>query len=144
MTEDRTIGSALKSTTNSVMRYIERADGPKRFANITGNNHRIIVYLAESKNDEIYQKDFEEAFSIKRSTASRVLQRMEDKGLLVREKADHDARQRKLSLTEKSRGIYEEIVDDVKKIEHAILEGFTDKEKQTLFHLLDRIQKNVQ
>lgn len=141
--EHRTVGSVLQATWNLVQRFLDQAEGPRKFANITGNNTRIIIYLAEQQGKEVYQKDFETKFSIRRSTATRVLQLMEQKELLTREAAEHDARQRKLSLTPKAEAIYEEIVDDVKSLDRAILAGFSPEEIDTLFQLLDRIQRNV-
>ena len=51
---------------------------------VTGTNIRIIRFLECNQERDIYQKDVEKEFGITRSTASRVLVLMEEKGLVKR------------------------------------------------------------
>lgn len=76
------VGMQLRSLNNLMMRYMKNSPAKKKTAQITGMNGWLIGYLAEHQDEDIYQKDFEERFSITRSTASKVLSLMEKKALL--------------------------------------------------------------
>ena len=69
---------------------------------LSGTNGRIIRFLSEHENEDVYQRDLEKEFGITRSTASRVITLMAEKGLVTRTGVGHDARLKKLALTEKA------------------------------------------
>ena len=73
----------------------------------SGAQGRVLHYLLDHPDEEIFQKDIEEEFGLRPSTATTLLQSMERKGLLRREPSEKDARYKKLTLTpgaEKHRG----------------------------------------
>ena len=57
---------------------------------------QIIEYLVRHMNDEVYQKDLEKVFSLKRATISGVLQTMEKNGLISRVVDETDTRKKKI------------------------------------------------
>ena len=61
----------------------------------------IIRYLYANREKDIFQKDMEQHFSIGRSTVTNIIQLMEKKGFVARESVEHDARLKKVILTEK-------------------------------------------
>lgn len=141
--EEILIGRELRSLNNLVRRYFEFATHKKEIETITGNNGWIIGYLAENKDRDIYQKDLEEHFTITRSTASRVLSRMEQKGLIERHAVPKDARLKKIVLTEKAWQIKGLMREDIAKLERTLLKGFTAEEKKTLAAYIRRMKQNV-
>lgn len=72
-------------------------------------NIRIITYLARNEGRTIFQNDIERRCGVTRSTASRVLNLMESKGLVRRTIPTFDARKRQITLTDKSRSIVRDI-----------------------------------
>ena len=103
-----------------------------------------IRFLSEHADRDIYQKDLEEAFGITRSTASRVLRLMEQKGLVERRSVAHDARLKKLVLTERSRALLEEMCQTGSSVDEQLMRGFTAGEIQMLYDFLDRMFKNLE
>ena len=104
--EIRDIGIRLRMLNNAVRRYIDRTSESKtEIDNLTCSNGWIIGHLCESEQlgREVYQRDLEDEFGITRSTASKVLILLEKKGLIARESVSHDARLKKITLTERSR-----------------------------------------
>ena len=85
----------------------------------------------------------EKEFGITRSTASRVLVLMEEKGLVKRLSVDHDARLKKLVLTEKSARMGEAMYQVGEKTDAQLLQGFSDEEKEQLYHFIDRMVENL-
>lgn len=68
--------------------------------NLTIHQCWILQYLEENRNKEIYQKDIEQLFSIKRSTANQMLRTIEARGFIRRTIADDDARKNILTITD--------------------------------------------
>lgn len=141
--EEILVGRELRSLNNLIRRYFEFATHKKEIETITGNNGWIIGYLSENKDRDIYQKDLEEHFTITRSTASRVLSRMEQKGLIERQTVPRDARLKKIVLTEKAWQIKGLMREDIAKLEQTLLKGFTGEEKQALAAYIRRMKQNV-
>ena len=62
----------------------------------------IIAYLYHNCERDIFQRDIETRFSIRRSTVTGILQRMEKSDLITREPVTYDKRLKKIILSEKS------------------------------------------
>ncbi len=139
----RTIGLELRSLNNIIMRYVENSAHKKKVDAITGTNGWIIRYLAENADRDVYQRDLEEEFSITRSTASKVLILMEQKGLVERQSVSHDARLKKLVLTEKSWKVSDLMKQDGRMIEETLTKGFTEEELQNLHDYIARMKNNI-
>ncbi|MFT8357502.1 MAG: MarR family winged helix-turn-helix transcriptional regulator, partial [Bifidobacterium aquikefiri] len=109
----------------------------------TGSNTPIIVYLSRHRTGDVFQHDIERHFSITRSTASRVLTRMEAKGLIKREEVAQDKRLRKISLTDKSWGIVEQLRENASHMEETLLEGLSETQIKQLLQALATMRKNL-
>jgi DNA-binding MarR family transcriptional regulator len=104
----------------------------------------IIGYLAKNGEKDIFQKDLEEVFSVRSSTMSAIILRMEKKGFLVRESVAYDARLKKLVLTEKGRRIHEMIESKVAETEEKLSACLSEDEKKTLCFLLEKLRQNLE
>lgn len=149
--ENQYLGVRLRLLNNEIRRCLDKsvrgappADEPEH-NNITCTNRWIIarLYAAELEGECVYQRDIEREFGITRSTASKVLILLEKKGYVKREGVSHDARLKKLILTEKSREMSRAIHESAVQLERSLIEGFTNEELETLFGYLDRVQKNL-
>lgn len=141
--DERLIGRELRSLNNLIRRYFDFATHHKEIETVTGNNGWIIGYLAENTGKDIYQKDLERHFTITRSTASRVLSRMEQKGLIERQPVARDARLKKIVLTDKAWQLKGLMRQDVVQMEQTLLHGFTEEEKCTLSAYIQRMKHNI-
>ncbi|SHI13052.1 MarR family protein [Sporobacter termitidis DSM 10068] len=137
------LGMEIHALSNLLRRKIENVRALKYVESVTGPNGWIIGYLAEHGGQDIYQKDLEANFSITRSTASKVIKLMEQKGLVERQGVPHDARLKKLVLTEKALGMHREIVRDLNQIERELIEGFSEEEVGQLYSYIGRMKKNL-
>lgn len=142
--EQRQIGRELHRLDNGIRRYLCQHNTACRSRDeVTGTNMRIIRFLKNNEDRDIYQKDVEKEFGITRSTASRVLVLMEEKGLVKRLSVDHDARLKKLILTEKSTRMGEAMRQVGEKTDAQLLEGFSEEEKAQLYSFIDRMVENM-
>lgn len=141
--ERERVGLELRSLNNLIRRYFEFSSHKKEIESVTGNNGWIIGYLANNAAKDIFQKDIEEHFTITRSTASKVLSLMEQKGLIQRQAVSQDARLKKIVLTGKAQEIKKFMLEDAEKMEQILLMGFTSEEIETLHSYLKRMKRNI-
>ena len=112
--------------------------------NLTGSNGWILDFLYEHEGENIYQRDLENTFSITRSTVSKVVKLMESKGLIRRESVFHDARLKKLLLTDKGREVHRLAAKANSELEKRIASGFSPEELEQLGQYLERIKRNLE
>lgn len=111
---------------------------------LTDTQSRVLQYVWEqSRNGEVFQKDIEDEFGIRRSTVTQIIQLMERDGLIVRESVERDARLKKLILTEKSKQIQQIMQGNIWEMEEKLEENISPEEKEILFNLLHRISRNL-
>ena len=109
----------------------------------TDGNANIIMYLDRHRDREVFQHDIESCFRITRSTASRVLTRMERKGLIVRQPVARDARLKRIVLTEQADRIVADLAANGDRTEDILADGFTPGELAQLRDYLGRLRHNM-
>lgn len=99
--------------------------------------------LLETMHRDIYQKDIEEEFQIRKSTVTGYVQLLEKNGYLIRESVKEDARKKRLVPTEKAESIRQAILEDIKINEKRMEEGIPKEDvatcKQVLYHVLQNL-----
>ena len=97
MEEEICIGKALHMVGNQMKRLFDNA---ALEYGLTSIQSRIIRFLyLESQKRDVYQKDIEEEFNIRRSSVTSVLQLLEKKGYIKRVSVKDDKRLKKIILT---------------------------------------------
>ena len=69
--------------------------------NLTVHQCLILQYLSQHSEKQVVQKDIEDLFSIRRSTANQMLRTLADRGYIQRTVSPEDSRKHILSATEK-------------------------------------------
>ncbi len=136
----------LRMLNNAVRRYFERnSKVVKELDNLTCSNKWIMGYLfdEEQKGRDVFQRDLEGNFGITRSTVSKVLALLEKKGLIIRESVSHDARLKKIVLTERSREIERTMRCEGDIMEENLTSGFSPEELKALVGYLNRMKENM-
>lgn len=111
----------------------------------TGTQEMFLAYMsAVEEQQEILQKDLEGWFNIRRSTATEILKRMEQKGLITREPVSYDRRVKKIVLTEKAHLLCKENFERILVTENKLIQGFTLEEIQEFLRLLAKMQQNIE
>lgn len=109
----------------------------------TGTHGWVIGYLYDHRDREVYQRDIEKKFSVRRPTMTAILQLMEKNGLLERTRDENDARLKRLCLTPLALEIHERHDREIDEFEARIREGISEQELSSFFGTLDRIYDNV-
>ena len=111
---------------------------------ITKQQGGVIHFLSQNKDRDIFQRDIEERFKIRRSTVSVMLSSMEENGYIKRESVDHDARLKKIVLTEKAAALDSHIRSAVQRYNDLLVSGIGDTELEVFFGVLDKIRTNIE
>lgn len=145
MKGEKHLGRELRALDHQVKRYVESQMNQATINRLTDSNGWIIGWLMDQREAgrEVYQKDLEANFHITRSTVSKVLNLMEEKGLLKRESVPGDARLKRLTLTPMAVELSQEMKARLNKVEGQITKGFSKEELEQFYSYMERIRKNV-
>lgn len=135
------IGKRISILTKRIHRRIDKEAAKY---GITGVQARILgfVYHNYTKKD-IFQKDIEEEFDIRRSSVTSVLQLMEKNGYIQRVSVSEDARLKKIMLTEKGLEIQRNVYNFILEFEKSLQDELSEAEMNILISLIDRLSKKV-
>jgi DNA-binding MarR family transcriptional regulator len=138
------IGFEIKTLSNLITRRIDKFIIGSGIDKLTGMHSWVIGYLCHNQDKDIFQRDIEAEFSIRRSTVTGILQLMEKNNLIIRESVDYDARLKKLVLTKKAIEIHNMIENDISKMEAKLSNGLTPEEISLFFLLMEKVKKNLE
>lgn len=143
MKKERHLAFEIRTLNNYVKRYFEQ-NKPEEFKQSTGVHGWAIRYFYDNLDKDIFQRDFEARFSIRRSTATNMLKLMEKNGLITRESVTYDARLKKIVLTKKAIDIHKKAIKNIEKIENTLKKGITEEELNAFYGVVDKIKANLE
>ena len=131
----------VRMLTNQIRRLLDRTSPPD--SHITPMQGRVIGFVTHHANQEIYQRDLEREFQIRRSTASAILQSMERNELIRREPVARDARLKRLVLTSRAEAHNDHFIRKIQEIEAVIRQGVPEEEIDAFFRVAARFEENL-
>ena len=141
---NRQLGFEIKAANNMIRRKIDAIFAQMEGNEINGMQGPLLGYLYhKSRNGDVYQKDVEKEFRIRRSTATVMLQNLEQKGYIVRVSVPTDARLKQILLTNQGEDLYYEFRDHIQTMEKLLVQGMTEEEIDQLIFLLGKKRKNL-
>ena len=144
MKERNDIGFKVRILANLLKRDIEKSKCELGIELPKGINGWAISYFFDNSDKDIFQKDFENEFSIRRSTASNILKTMEQNGFIKRESVESDARLKKIVLTEKAINIHKSVLRSINEREERLRKGLTSDETEAFLKITDRLIANME
>lgn len=138
------IGFEIRTLSLLIKRRHRQSAASKEMDEATGTNGWVIGYLAHHEDVDVFQRDLEKEFSIRRSTATNILQLMERKGLITREAVECDARLKKLVLTEKGRILDRGMRQCIEETELLLKKGLSDDEISEFYRLVGQMERNLE
>lgn len=109
---------------------------------VSGPQGLILAYLLGSEED-VFQKDIEREFDIRRSTATGLLHSLEQQGYIIKEEVDYDARLKKLVVTDKALCVSHSIEKRKKEIELKLIQGLNPEEIDCFLTVIDKMKNNL-
>ena len=137
------IGYQLKIIDRMFRRSMEAMMRKNGVEDMSMTNAWIIDYLAHNEGKDVYQKDIEKRFKIGRSSVAGILKMMEEKGYIVRQAVEGDARLKRVCLTDKGRACKHKMKEGREKMEEEVRKGLTEEEIEMFLNVLRKMQENL-
>lgn len=122
---------------------IDEQENNQKISGVTYMQARVITYLSRNSDRAIYQRDLEREFEIRGPSVTSLLQGMEKNDLIVRSRVSHDARLKRLTLTERAVQIDKILQECVIQHEAELRAGLAECELQTLIALMKKVGENL-
>lgn len=110
--------------------------------NLTKGQYLYLVRICERPG--IIQEQLIELIKVDRSTATRSIQKLESNGFVEKKEDPHNKKIKRLFPTEKGQAAYPFIKKENDYSNLVAMQGFSKKETEAAFDLLQRIRKNVE
>lgn len=143
MEREETIGFCVRTLSVAIKRAVEASKARSGFS-CTGTHGWVIGYLYDNRHRDVFQRDIEKQFSVRRPTMTEILKLMEKNGLLVRERDKNDARLKKIKLTPLALSIHERHEKHIESFETFLHEGISDDEMKSFFAVLEKLNSNIE
>lgn len=140
----------MVSLTRSAARYVSKLSNKLRRKldmlssrnEFSGSQGRALHFLLAQTGD-IFQKDIEEEYSIRPSTATELLKQMEKNGLLIREPAPYDNRLKRIVLTDKALVYKDQVVEELTDLEETLVRGISEEKLEVFFEVIEKMMDNL-
>lgn len=142
MEKEKSICFSLKRVNHIVERGIHTSLAAAGFDEIT-NMHGWILGFLYTHSNHVYQKDTEQILVLP-FNGDKHPQLMEKKGYLTRTTDEHDARLKRLELTELGKRVHLDTIAVIDSAHDTMEAGVTDEERRICFKVLEKICKNVE
>lgn len=143
MEENSLIGHEIMMFSNLIKRYMNANASAHHIEEITGMQALMIKYIYNHYSQEIFQRDIEKKFNVRRSTATGMLQLLEKKGLIERTSVSYDARLKKLKLTPKAIENHLIIEKGIEDFETKMRQGLSEEEINFFLKTIRKIRSNI-
>ena len=112
---------------------------------ITAIQSRVMFYIMDHcLEGPVFQRDVEQVFSLSRSTATGILQQLEEKDLLRRESVPSDARLKNLVPTPRAAELDAEVRACLRQSEAVLTRGLSDGQVQLFKETLATMAANLE
>ncbi|MBI0004322.1 MarR family transcriptional regulator [Bartonella sp. M0177] len=105
---------------------------------------RALTLSALKDQDDFFQKNLAEELGIEHATLVRLIDALEEQGLVIRNVAEDDRRAKRVTLTPEGRKIVEEIETYAAHLSHEVMSGIDDKNITNAMGVLQHIANAVE
>lgn len=138
-----TILFRVRALSLALNKYVQNANPVFNRKPISQQQGMAAGYLFTHRDQEVFQRDLEQAMGISKSSASGLVGRMEKNGVIVTAPAA-DIRYKRIMLTRDSVKMMTEVDAAAQKMENMLSSGISDEDLATCFKVLDQIKTNVE
>lgn len=142
--DKKKIGVEIRVLANLIGRNLNDINFGDECYSLTGPQTLILAYLYKHQNVDVFQKNIELEFNVRRSSATGILKCLEASGFIRRESINRDARLKKIILTKKAyehREVLERHIDELEKI---LVKGLSQQEINDLIKILGKVKRNLE
>ena len=143
MDSPRSIGKELRMVSNMMRRKIHNSETARELENVTGMHGWALAFLCDHRDRDVFQRDIESEFRLRRSSATNLLQLMEKNGLIVKEEVPTDKRLKKLILTPLAIEKQKKMALCIDELDKKIKSGISEDELSAFFTVAEKISENL-
>lgn len=103
----------------------------------------VVNFLKENEGKCVCQRDVEAHLNIRSSSATKLLQRMEEKGFIVRTASKDDKRYKQIALTEKAERLWEIGLSKMDSVIKMLEKDVSPQEKELFLNVLKKLTSNA-
>lgn len=139
-------GALLSHTARMLRRAMDTRIAAEVTPELTGVRGMLLgeIICANNENRDVYQRDVEQWFHIRRSSVTAILQGMEQDGFITRCSVERDARLKRLAATPKGVAYHDRIRASIDRFEQDLQKGLTPAEVEASRVVLAQILHNAQ
>lgn len=139
MLQDKHAARYISKLSNKLRRKIDAFSSREDFS---GSQGKVLHFLLAQSND-VFQKDIEEEYSLRPSTATVLLKKMEKNGLIYREVSETDARWKKIIVSEKAMQYKDIVMADILNLEEELTKGISKNDLDVFFSVMEKMLDNM-
>jgi len=139
MEHDKHAARYISKLSNKLRRKIDAFSSRKSFS---GSQGRVLHFILAQNND-VFQKDIEEEFSLRPPTATELLKKMEKNGLIFREAIASDARMKRIVVSEKALQYKDMVIADITALEDELTKDISQNELAIFFKVIEKMLDNI-
>jgi len=144
MDYDNNVLNELQRISHLLHRHIAVLRSEETFEGLTGKRGRLLNYIVEvSQTRPLLQRELETEFTIRRSTATQLLQELERYGYIVRRPDEKDQRQRVIEPTKKAIDCHDKIMAELEEVHSKMTADFTEKDFEDFRRVCQKIIINL-
>ncbi len=141
---DEDAGKWINRVSHQLKRQMSCEDQQSGQDDLTNMQKHILHFiLLETMHRDLFQRDLEKEFKVRRSTATGILQLLEKKGYLYREPVKEDARLKRIVPTEKALKLRGELLVNICRREAQIRRGIPEEDMEVFVRVLKQISANL-
>lgn len=135
----QSVAKNINKLSYKLRRKVDQFSSKKEFS---GSQGRTLHFLLAQSGD-VFQKDIEEEYGIRPSTATEILKQMEKNGLITRQPVSYDNRLKKIVLTNKALTYQDQVINDLTELENTLTQNISKEELDTFLKVLNKMMDNM-
>ncbi len=139
MEHDKHAARYISKLSNKLRRKIDAFSSRENFS---GSQGRVLHFIL-AQNHDIFQKDIEEEYSLRPPTATELLKKMEQNGLIHREVMANDARMKRIIVSDKALQYKDMVIADITSLEDELTKGISKNDMDIFFKVIEKMLRNI-
>lgn len=129
----------ISKLSNKIRRKIDAFSSNGELSGAQGKALHFIL----AQTDDIFQKDIEEEYGLRPPTATELLKKMEQNGLIRRELVSYDARLKRIIATPKALEYKKQVIEDLENLENELTAGISSEDLRVFFRVIEKMLDNL-
>ena len=109
----------------------------------SGTEGKALHFILAHEDSELFQKDLEDEFGLRPPSASALVKKLEQDGLISRVPVSYDGRLKRIVPSEKARQNREKVLRDVQDLENRLLRGIPEQEQALWLEITKKMIENL-